>query len=68
MKLKMKSLGYTMDIVGTGGSTPAIFINPTKRNLKENMKTGHKRFYMNEKGLKRFEEFILQQWRNNFDD
>ena len=61
----MKSLGYTMDIVGTGGSTPSIFLNPTKHNLEENKETGHRRFYMNERGLKIFKEFILNQWKNN---
>jgi len=63
--MKLKSLGYTLDIVPTKGKVPSIFLNPTKRNIDINKKTGHRRFYMNEKGLKRFQEFILKQWENN---
>ena len=69
IKIKLKSLGYTMDIVGTSRSTPSIFINPImRRNLKSNKETGHRRFYMNEKGLKKFQEFILEQWKNNLNE
>ncbi len=63
--MKLKSLEYTLSIVGTGGRTPSIFINPTKHNIEANKKTGHRRFYMNEKGLTEFQEFILEQWKNN---
>lgn len=66
MKMKLKSLNYTMDIVGTRSSTPSIFINPGKHNIEKNKKTGHRRFYMNDKGLIKFKEFILKQWENNF--
>ncbi len=69
IEIKLKSLGYTMDIVGTGGSTPSVFINPImKRNLRSNKETGHRRFYMNENGLKKFQEFILEQWKNNLNE
>lgn len=63
--MKLKSLNYSMDIVGTKTSTPFIFINPTDHNIEKNKKTGHRRFYMNEKGLIKFKEFILEQWENN---
>lgn len=63
--MKLKSLNYSMDIVGTKSSTPSIFINPTDHNIDINKKTGHKRFYMNEKGLEKFRAFILEQWGNN---
>lgn len=68
-KLKRKSLGYTMCIVGTGGKTPAIFINPVmKRNLEPNRISGKRRFYMSEKKMKEFREFILEQWKNNIEE
>lgn len=63
--MKLKSLNYSLDIVGTTSKTPSIFINPTDHNISINKKTGHKRFYLNEKGLQRFKEFILEQWENN---
>jgi hypothetical protein len=66
--MKLKSLNYSMDIVGTTTSTPSIFINPSAHNIEKNKKTGHRRFYMNEKGLKKFREFILEQWENNLKD
>jgi hypothetical protein len=66
--MKLKSLNYSMDIVGSSTETPSIFINPTVRNIKLNKKIGHRRFYMNEKGLKKFREFILEQWENNLKD
>ena len=63
--MKFKSLNYFMDIVGTKTATPSLFINPTDHNIDINKKTGHKRFYMNDKGLEKFKEFILEQWENN---
>lgn len=63
--MKLKSLNYSMDIVGTKSSTPSLFINPTDHNISENKKTGHKRFYLNEKGLEKFRLFVLEQWENN---
>lgn len=63
--MKFKSLNYSMDIVGSKSSTPSIFLNPTTHNIDINKKTGHRRFYMNDKGLERFREFILEQWNNN---
>ena len=54
-----------MDIVGTKSSTPSVFVNPTKHNIGINKKTGHRRFYMNDKGLEKFKVFILEQWGNN---
>lgn len=66
MKMKLKSLNYSMDIVGPRITTPSIFINPGKHNIERNKNTGHRRFYMNDKGLMKLKEFILQQWENNF--
>ena len=63
--MKLKSLNYSMDIVGTKTATPSLFINPTDHNIDINKKTGHKRFYLNDKGLERFKEFILERWENN---
>jgi len=63
--VKLKSLNYSMDIVRTSTSTPSIFINPTKHNIEINKKIGHRRFYMNDKGLQKFKKFILEQWENN---
>jgi len=63
--MKLKSLNYSMDIVGTKSSTPSIFLNPTNHNININKKTGHKRFYLNDKGLEKFGVFILEQWNNN---
>ena len=63
--MKLKSLNYSMDIVGTESSTPSIFLNPTDHNIDANKKTGHKRFYMNDKGLEKFKAFISKQWANN---
>lgn len=63
--MKLKSLNYSMDIVGTKSTIPSIFINPTDHNININKKTGHKRFYMNKKGLLKFKKFILEQWDNN---
>jgi hypothetical protein len=63
--MNLKSLNYSMDIVGTKSSTPSIFLNPKDHNIEKNKETGHKRFYMNEKGLIKFQEFILEQWGNN---
>ena len=57
--MKLKSLNYSMDIVGIKTATPSIFINPTIK------KTGHRRFYLNDKGLEKFKEFILEQCDNN---
>ncbi len=61
--MKLKSLNYSMDIVGTGSSIPSIFINPGKHNIEINKKTGHRRFYTNDKGLGKFREFVLEQWK-----
>ena len=58
--MKLKSLGYTLDIIGSKTS-----INPRKHNIDENKETGHRRFYLNDKGLEKFKEFILEQWENN---
>jgi hypothetical protein len=63
--MKLKSLNYSMDIAGTTKANPSIFINPGNHNIEKNKKTGHRRFYMNEKGLKKFSEFVLEQWENN---
>ena len=63
--MKLKSLNYSMDIVGTKAVTPSIFINPIDHNISTNKKNGHKRFYLNDKGLQKFKEFILEQWDNN---
>ena len=63
--MKLKSLNYSMDIVGTKAATPSIFINPTNHNLIINKKSGHRRFYLNDKGLQKFKEFILEQGDNN---
>lgn len=63
--MKLKSLNYSMDIVGTKSSTPSVFVNPTKHNIDINKETGHRRFYMNDKGLEKFKAFILEQWDNN---
>ncbi len=63
--MKLKSLGYTLDIIGSKTSIPSIFINPRKHNIDENKETGHRRFYLNDKGLEKFKEFILEQWENN---
>lgn len=63
--MKLKSLNYSMDIVGTKSPTPSIFLNPTNHNIDINKKTGHKRFYMNDNGLEKFKAFILGQWNNN---
>jgi hypothetical protein len=63
--MKLKSLNYSMDIVGSTTATPSIFINPGNHNIEINKKTGHRKFYMNEKGLKKFGEFVLEQWENN---
>ena len=63
--MKLKSIEYTLSIVGTKGRFPSIFLNPTKHNIDINKKTGHRRFFMNERGLKRFQEFIFKQWENN---
>ncbi len=63
--MKLKSLNYSMDIVGTKTSTPSIFINPAAHNIEKNKKSGHRRFYLNEKGLIKFKDFILEQWENN---
>ena len=68
MRIKLKSLNYSLDIVGSRINKPSIFINPGKHNIDKNKKTGHRRFYMNEKGLLKFQEFIMQQWKNNFID
>lgn len=57
-----------MDIVGPRPTTPSIFINPGKHNTKKNKKTSHRRFYMNDKGIMKFKEFILEQWEDNFTD
>jgi len=66
MEMKLKSLNYSMDIVGPNVTTPSIFLNPGRHNINKNKKTGHRRFYMNDNGLKKFREFILEQWNNNF--
>lgn len=64
----MKSLNYSIDIVGTGSSIPSVFINPRKHNIEINKKTGHRRFYMNDRGLRKFREFVLEQWKNNLNN
>jgi len=66
--MKLRSLNYSMDIVGTGSSTPSIFINPRNHNIETNKKTGHRRFYMNDRGLRKFREFVLGQWKNNLNN
>jgi len=63
--MKLKSLEYKLSIVGNKGKYPSIFLNPTKHNIDINKKTGHRRFFINERGLIRFQEFILKQWENN---
>lgn len=57
-----------MDIVGTGSSISSVFINPGKHNIEVNKKTGHRRFYMNDRGLRKFREFVLEQWENNLNN
>lgn len=66
--MKSKSLNYSMDIVRTRTSTPLIYVNPRKHNIEINKEMGSRRFYMNDRGLKKYGEFILEQWNNNLNN
>ena len=39
-----------------------------KYEIEINKKTGHRRFYMNDRGLRKFREFVLEQWKNNLNN
>ncbi|MBI3009641.1 MAG: hypothetical protein HYY57_01470 [Candidatus Omnitrophica bacterium] len=63
----LKSLSYTMSIMPPSGKgTPVIWLNPQRHNVEENKGMGGKRpFYLNEKGTRRFLDWLNEQWANN---
>jgi hypothetical protein len=64
----LKTLSYNMSIMKpTGKGYPNIWITPKKHNSPKNKESGKVRICLNEKGIKRFINWLELQWRNNLD-
>ncbi len=60
-------ISYRVDLMkSTTKGKYCIWINPMmKNNVEANKKTGHRRFYCNDRAYKKLREFFDEQWQNN---
>jgi len=60
-------LKYRMELIASQNrKIPVICVEALEHaNVPENYTQGEQRFHLDKEGMKRFHDWILQQWKNN---